>query len=401
MGKEGKGVTAPKGFLAGGIHCGIKSTKARDLALIFSPAPCSAAGVFTQNRMKAAPIRVSQEHLRNRTCRAIVANSGNANACTGEKGMRSARLMARLAASALGLSPGEVLVASTGMISRPLPEEALRKGIPELAKTLRPEGADHAAEGIMTTDKIKKIASRHFTANGRRVTLGGIAKGSGMIHPNMATMLAFLTTDFRVPKPLLQKALREACDRSFNRISVDGDTSTNDCVLVLANGLADNPPAARATETGYKKFKDALRELCFELALSIVLDGEGATKLVEVRVTGAKTETEAVRVAKSIATSNLVKTAVFGCDPNFGRILAAAGNSGVPFDPDRVRLSLGGTRVFPGTPRTPETEQKIRDHFRKKAVVIRFDLGRGKGTGAVFTCDFSYDYVRINAEYRT
>lgn len=389
----------PLGFRAFGLRAGINKNPSKpDLALFCSDAPCAAAAVFTTNRVQAAPVRVSREHVRGKV-RAIVANSGCANACTGTRGLSDARAMCRETARALGVSPREVLAASTGVIGAFLPMGKIVPGIDALAGKLRggsdPASAVHA---IMTTDTVPKSAGARVRLGGKTVTLWGCVKGAGMIHPNMATMLSFILTDADLPSGLLRKMLRRAADGSFNSLSVDGDTSTNDCVFLLANGRTGASPAnARELE----KFQAALDGLCLSLALQMASDGEGATKRIEISVRGAKTAGDARKIARTVATSPLVKTAFFGNDANWGRILAAAGRSGADFDPERVEVSFGPLRVCRRGAAVPFSESRARKVLRAKVVPLAIELNQGRGEARYLTCDFSLDYVRINAEYRT
>lgn len=339
------GVTAPAGFQAAGIYCGIRKVK-KDIAMIKSDVPATAAGVFTLNKTQAAPVLVDKIQLKNSAvCSAVVVNSGNANACTGERGMNDAWEMVRATAKALHVPESEVLVSSTGVIGQYMPMDKIIPAITELSGKLSTSGNADAAEAIMTTDTFPKEAAVKFTLGKHVVTVGGVAKGSGMIAPNMATMLAFVTTDIALSPKLLSKALRLANNRSFNRISVDGDMSTNDMVLVLANGMAKNGKIADNSEE-FQLFVAALEYVLIKLAKMIAKDGEGATKLIEIQVKGARTEEEAAQAARAVANSNLVKTAIHGADANWGRILAAVGYSGIEFNPDIVEISFG---ELPGT----------------------------------------------------
>jgi glutamate N-acetyltransferase/amino-acid N-acetyltransferase len=395
------GITAPRGFLAAGIHAGIKKPPVRDLALVVSVQDGPVAGVFTNNRVAAAPVLLDRLHLKRGIGRAIIVNSGNANACTGAPGLSDAEAMARLVAGRLGIDPRTVFVGSTGVIGRSLPMARIRQGIPRLTQQLRREGGRNAARAILTTDlKTKEVAVKAHIA-GRTVTVGGMAKGSGMIHPDMATMLAFLTTDAAIEQPTLQRALVSAVSQSFNCISVDGDTSTNDTVLCLANGLAGNPLLRKGSEA-FAVFQQMLDAACLSLALQVCRDGEGATKLVRIRVMGARRETEAKQVARTVATSCLVKTALFGEDANWGRIMAAVGRAGVPIDQRRITLSFGDVPIaIEGGTLGRVAEQRIARIARRKEFTIEIDLGQGSAMAQVWTTDLSYDYVKINASYRT
>lgn len=397
------GVTAARGFKASGPHCGIKKAKP-DMAMVFSEVKAAGAGVFTQNRFKAAPVLVSQEHLATGYARAVIVNSGNANACTGKQGLADARQMAVLVGEALGIEPQEVVVASTGVIGVPLPMDKISGGIQKAAGALSETGGGDAAKGILTTDTVPKEAAVTIEIGGVPVVVGGMAKGSGMIHPNMATMLAFITTDAAIAPQLLQKALKICTDRSFNRITVDGDTSTNDMVVVLANGKAGNELIA-SENMDYHRFVDALQYVCIELAKMIARDGEGATKFIEVQVVNAPGEDDAVSIAKTVASSNLFKTAMFGEDANWGRIIAAVGYSGAEFDPAKVNIWLesaaGKEQTTARGKGLPFDEEKALEILKEKEIKVIIDLQQGTAAAGVWTCDFSFDYVRINAEYRS
>jgi glutamate N-acetyltransferase / amino-acid N-acetyltransferase len=392
-------VCAPDGFRAASAAAGIKPSGNPDVVLIVSDRPSSASAVFTTNRVCAAPVVLSREHLKDGRIRAIVVNAGNANACTGERGMRDARRMAALTAELLDVYPEEVLVASTGVIGRPLPMDRVEDGIRQAAARLSREGGPDAARAIMTTDTRPKETAVEVAIDGKLIRIGGICKGSGMIAPNMATLLAFVTTDAEVWPEVLQSALRSATERTFNSITVDGDTSTNDTLAILANGAS----GVRVTpgSPAHRAFCEGLLEVCSRLAKELARDGEGATKLVEIRVQGARTRGQARQVGLSVGNSNLVKTALFGNDPNWGRILCAAGYSGVPIDPARVDLSLCGFPLLKGGEPVPFEEAAVSEAMRAPEVPILLDLGQGTATATVWTCDLSYDYVRINAEYTT
>jgi glutamate N-acetyltransferase/amino-acid N-acetyltransferase len=395
------GVTAPQGFMASGIHCGIKRPGILDLALVVSSVSGPIAGVFTKNRVVAAPVLVDQRHLRQRRARAIIVNSGNANACTGPRGIEAAEAMASMVARRLAVPVHQVFVSSTGVIGRRLPIERIRAGIPALMAQLDRRGGRRAAQAILTTDRHPKTIAVQGTIGGRTVTIGGMAKGSGMIHPNMATMLAYLTTDAAIAPSALQRALKSAVDKSFNCITVDGDTSTNDTVLCLANGLAGNPVIRNGT-AAYRRFAAWLTDACQSLALAICRDGEGVTKVVKILVTGARTTADAKRVAATVATSNLVKTALFGEDANWGRVMGAVGRSGVPIDQDKLTVCFDRVVMVKGGVGTGSAaERKIAQVFRKKEFTISVDLGQGHARAHRWTTDLSYDYVRINASYRS
>lgn len=390
------GITASRGFRASGVACGIKKTGALDLALVVSEYDCACAGVFTTNRVQAAPVLYDKETLakNNRALRAVVINSGCANACTGDAGLEDARAMADATARALGVRTDQVLVMSTGVIGQRLPMDRIRAGIALAAPRVSVDGGADAARAIMTTDTRPKYCVLRHT----HYAIGGMCKGAGMIHPQMATMLALITTDAQIAPDLLDRALRIAVNASFNRISIDGDTSTNDTVLVLANGASNY--AIRNTPH-IEEFTQALTHVCVNLAQQIVRDGEGATKFVEIVVSGARAEEEAVRVAKAIANSPLVKTALYGGDANWGRVIAAAGYSGAEVDPAKMSLWFGDVKVFAnGTP-TDFDEAESTRAIAGKDVLIRLDLGQGEARTTVWTCDLSHDYVTINGKYRT
>ncbi|MBF0384775.1 MAG: bifunctional glutamate N-acetyltransferase/amino-acid acetyltransferase ArgJ [Candidatus Omnitrophica bacterium] len=375
------GVTKPKGFKANGLYCGIKRSGKFDLSLIVSDVTASAAGIFTSNSVKAAPVLVSQKHINKGKARAIFVNSGNANCFTKKEGIKNAYSMAEIASVLLKSKKEEIIVSSTGIIGRQLPIEKIALGARELFKGLgkTPSHANKAALGIMTTDLKPKESAVEFSLNGKIVSIGGCAKGCGMIDPNMATMLAFITTDANISPKLLKKALIEAADMSFNCITIDGCMSTNDMAIVLANGLAGNKKITAAGKD-YGIFLNALKAVCFDLAKKLVIDGEGATKFIEVKVKGARTKEQAKKAAKAVANSVLVKTAIFGENPNWGRVAQAIG-------------ALGMKNVNDGT-------LKINfSPFDKKEILIDVDLNNGKESSSAYTCDLSYEYVRINAEY--
>ena len=368
------------------VAAGIKAAGKLDLALIYSERPATAAAVFTQNTFIAAPLIVSQKHLREtgHSVRAVIVNSGNANAATGKAGIQWATVTAEALASQLGCNTNEVLVSSTGVIGRPLPVEKIRHAMPRLISELLPTNLELLARGIMTTDTVPKIATAE--AGGARIA--GVAKGAGMIHPDMATMLSFIITDAALAHADLDDALRYAVHRSFNSISVDGDTSTNDMVVVLANGAS----GVRPDRT---QFCDGLLNVCTQLATAIVRDGEGATKFVEICVEGAPTEEAAHTIGRTIARSPLVKTAIYGADPNWGRIVGAIGNSGVPLKSDRVDIYISGVPI------SDSTLQQAREKLREKEIQIRVVLDSGSATARVWTCDLTEGYIRINADYTT
>ena len=393
------GITAPEGFEAAGVACGIKAS-GLDLALVQSTPPARVAGIFTTNLAVAAPLVVTRDHLRasQDTAAAVVVNSGCANACTGAKGLAASRTMAADTAAALGCPVEQVLVSSTGVIGLLLDAEKVRRGVAQAAGALRRDGHAAAAEAIMTTDPSPKETAVRVQTPAGVFHIGGMAKGAGMIEPNMATMLGFVTTDAAVEPALLQRALKEAAVDTFNAITVDGETSTNDMVLLLAGGRA----GVRIDENEYATFVDALHTVCRELALAIVRGGEGATKLIGITVTGALSTTEARRAARAIANSPLVKTAVHGGDPNWGRLVAVAGRAGVGFDLTGVRVAIGGVELFADETVFAEREPAAAEHLRGTDVTMTVDLGVGGDARAtVWTCDFSAEYVHINADYRT
>ncbi len=397
---EGGGVTSARGYRAGAVMARIKPGSERpDLVLVCSDRPAAAAAAFTTNRVQAAPIQVDREHLEHGCARAVVLNAGNANACTGAQGVVDARRMCEVAAAALGVRTEEVLVCSTGVIGVPMPMPAVEAALPALANGLTVDGGPAAARAIMTTDTVPKEVAVELAVADGAVRIGGMAKGAGMIAPHMATMLSVVTTDAVIGREALQALLAAAVERSFNCVTVDGDMSTNDTIIVLANGAGgvDVGPGAPSHEA----FAAALEHVCRQLARMVARDGEGATKLVPVQVQGALDEAEARRIGLSVANSNLVKTAIFGNDPNWGRILCAAGYAGVDFDPDQVEVSLCGVPIFRQGAGLPFDKAALSQAMRADEVVIRIDLQRGSAAAEVFTCDFSYDYVRINADYTT
>jgi glutamate N-acetyltransferase / amino-acid N-acetyltransferase len=389
------GVTAPKGMRASGVACGLKPNGALDLALIASDSDCASAGMFTTNRVQAAPVLYDQSILakNNTAIRAVVANSGCANACTGDAGLEDTRRAAEATAQSIGCRADQVLVLSTGVIGQRLNMPKLRAGIALAGARLDSTGGEDASRAIMTTDTRPKVSVAALPS----YTIGGMAKGSGMIHPNMATMLSVITTDVKIEPSLLGRAVRVAVGQSFNRITVDGDMSTNDTILVLANGAA-------GFEIGEKEmggFVDSLSHVTTDLAKQLVRDGEGATKFIEISVTGAQDDADAARVAKAIAHSPLVKTAIYGGDANWGRVVAAAGYSGVAVDPSKLVLWFGKVNVFSKGMPTEFDEADSTRAISGKEVFIRIDLGMGNASATVWTCDLSHDYVTINGKYRT
>jgi glutamate N-acetyltransferase/amino-acid N-acetyltransferase len=391
------GITAPIGFAAAGVFCGIKK-RGKDLALIVSNRPAAAAGMLTTNRMRAPCVEWAEQVLRKSRARAIVANSGNANCCTGRRGERDNQAMAEETSKLLGIATEEVLVASTGVIGRPLPMGNVRKGIRSARGQLKWTGSHSAAEAIMTTDRVPKEFAVHWKMAGRVVTVGGIAKGSGMIAPNMATMLAFLTTDLTVGPALLKEALRQAVPETFNAITVDGESSTNDMVLLLANGGAGLPPLKKGT-AAHRDFLKGVRQLCEALAKELVRDGEGVTRLFTVKVTGAAGPAEAMKAARQIANSPLVKTMVAGRDPNWGRIAAAAGASGIPFRPEKLTIRLGKITVFKGGEPAAVSRERLLEQVDQPEVRMEVDLGRGKAQAQMLSGDLTEEYEKINAKY--
>jgi glutamate N-acetyltransferase/amino-acid N-acetyltransferase len=393
------GVATPRGFRAAGVSAGIKANGNPDLMLLVADTAAQAAAVFTTNKVVAAAVTVSKEHLRRSggLVRAIVVNSGCANACTGDRGLADAREMTALTAQLVGCPIEQVLVASTGVIGVNLPMEKVRAGLPEAFATLGADQGPAAARAIMTTDLSPKEAAAQFSVGGRSAAIGGMAKGAGMIEPNLATMLGFVTTDAAVPAPLLDRALREAVDESFNAITVDGDSSTNDCVMLLATGAS----GVTVDDASAAAFREGLTAVCRELALAIVRGGEGATKLVTITVTGAATSAEARRAAKVIANSLLVKTAIHGGDPNWGRLICAAGRAGVALDATRAAVTIGSLVLFKDGQPHDELAPQAADYLRGTDLRIGVDLGSGAATSTVWTCDLSAEYVRINADYRT
>jgi len=393
------GVTAPKGFRAAGIHCGIKASRTRDLALVVSDNLASATAMFTTNAVRAAPVLVSQETIQAGMAQAIIVNSGNANACTGAQGLADAREMVTLTAQALGIAPEYVLVASTGMIGTPLPMAAIRSGIPLLVQALSPDSRD-AAEAIRTTDGFAKSTAAQIEIAGTKVTIGGMTKGAGMIHPQMATTLSFLTTDAVIAAPLLRAALRTAVNQSYNCISVDGDTSTNDSIFLLANGQAGNPSITEEGEA-LDRFQAALNAVTRDLAKMIVRDGEGATKLVTITVRGARTVHDAKAAVATLSTSLLVKTALAGADPNWGRVMAALGRSGVAMEEDRVAISICGIPIAQRGLGISSALEAAAEAMRRPEIDLLIDLNLGDATQTGWTCDLNEAYVKFNSKYTT
>ncbi|MCL6612143.1 MAG: bifunctional glutamate N-acetyltransferase/amino-acid acetyltransferase ArgJ [Peptococcaceae bacterium] len=395
------GVTAAVGFTASGVAAGVKYKGKKDIAVIYSECDAAAAGVFTTNVVKAAPVILNMERLTSGRARAVVVNSGNANACNGDRGMADARAMAEEAARLLGI-PGEaVLVASTGVIGQPMPMDRIIPGIGSAVANLSRAGGTDAAEAIMTTDTELKQHAVSFCLDGKRVTVGGMAKGSGMIHPNMATMLCFVTTDAAISPACLKECLAGAVDRSFNMVTVDGDTSTNDMVVALANGMAGNREIGDMGEDGCRVFREALTEVCVALAKAVARDGEGATKLIEVRVVNAPEERDARLAARGVAASSLFKAAVFGEDANWGRIICAAGYSGARFNPRAVDIYLGDVQVARDGEGLAFDEEKAASVLAQKEVRVLIDFKEGDHEATAWGCDLTYEYVKINGSYRT
>lgn len=397
--KINEGITAPKGFRAGGIHCGLKKSK-KDLALIVSDMPATAAAVFTLNKVQAAPVLVSKEHLqKSKTFKAIIVNSGNANACTGERGYADAVTMAEETAKVLNVQPEEIFVASTGVIGEPLQMDKVIFGINQIVSAISKKEAISAAEAIMTTDTFVKSTSATFLIDGKEVSLGGIAKGSGMIHPNMATMLAFVTTDAAIEKNVFQSLLKKAADSTFNRIVVDGDTSTNDMVIALANGCSGVSiiPGTKAYDT----FEEYFTLLLKKLSQDIVRDGEGATKFVEVTVHGAQSDADALKAAKAVSLSPLVKTAIHGEDANWGRIIAAVGYSGIEFDPAKFEIVINDVPILGKNYFVTLPIIEANRTLKPKDIFLEIKLNAGNGKATCWTCDFSEEYIKINGSYRS
>lgn len=398
------GVTAPKGFTAAGMHCGIRNNQSKkDLALLYSEVPCQAAAVYTQNKVYGAPITVTRANIADGMAQAMICNSGNANTCNAD-GVEKAEKMCQLAADALGLQPTDIIVASTGVIGMTLDITPIAAGIPKLAPTLSKEGHADAVEAIMTTDTKPKEEAYTTTVGGKTVTIGAMAKGSGMIHPNMATMLGFLTTDCAITAPMLQKALKLAVDDTFNMVSVDGDTSTNDMVSIMANGLAENPIIDKEG-ADFDAFLAVVKEICTSMAKQIAGDGEGATKLVECHVKNAPSIPLAKAIAKSVITSNLTKAAMFGADANWGRILCAIGYTEGDFAVDTIAVTIssqkGSIDVCNNGAGVAFDEDKAKEILLQEEIHIDIDMQQGDEQATAWGCDLTYDYVKINGDYRT
>ena len=394
------GLNAPKGFLCGAVRAGFK-TKGDDLGLIYSKVPAVADGVFTQNQVQAAPVKISKAHLKQvLMSRAVIVNSGCANCCTGPQGLKDAKRMTDLTALQLGTKKEDVLVASTGVIGQPLDIKKVEKALPALVKALSGTGSSDFARSIMTTDTFAKEYAVTFTVDGKDVSIGGCAKGAGMIHPNMATMLCFLTTDIYITRRALKLALETAVNKSFNAITIDGETSTNDSVIIMANGTAGNRLIDKKDKE-FKIFQQALNEVAGELAKMIVKDGEGATKFIEITIKNAPSYWQGLKIGKRIASSNLLKTCIYGGDPNWGRVASSLGASGVRIDEDRFDIFLGGQQVVKNGTALGLKKEKLKNVFKGKEVNITVDLKMGKETAIVWTCDLTEDYIKINAEYET
>ncbi|MBX9137248.1 MULTISPECIES: bifunctional ornithine acetyltransferase/N-acetylglutamate synthase [unclassified Clostridium] len=400
-------VTSPAGFKASGVHCGLKkSLLKKDLALIYSDVVATSCGVYTKNKVKGAPLTVTKQHLVNKKAQAIIINSGNANTCNGDDGLSKAKKMANLCAKELNIKNDNVLVASTGVIGVPLNIDVIKDGIPQLVNNLSSEiqGAKNASMAIMTTDTIEKQAGIEIEVGGKKITIAAMAKGSGMIHPNMATMLSFITTDISISPALLKEALKQSVNISYNRISVDGDSSTNDMVLIMANGLADNETIIEKNED-YNLFLEALTTLNIYISKKIAKDGEGATKLIECTVSNANSIEDAETLSKSVVTSSLVKAAIFGSDANWGRILCALGYSGIDFDPEKVDVSFasnaGEIIVCIDGSSVNFDEAKAKEILLQDEIKILIDMKQGLSEVTTWGCDLTYDYVKINGDYRS
>ncbi len=394
------GVAFPQGFQAAGVKAGIKKSGNLDVAVIYTEKEASVAGVFTMNAVAAAPVHVSRAVAKTGTAHAIVANAGCANACTGDQGRKDAEAMGAIAARELGCRKEDVLVASTGVIGVNLPMDRMEKGICQAVSELSDEGSVNAGNAIVTTDTYSKACSTEVTIGGKQVRFGAIAKGSGMIQPNMATMLCFITTDAAIESSLLQQALSEITNVTFNMISIDGDMSTNDMVVVLANGAAGNA-VIREKNEDYQKFYDTLLSICTGMAQRIAADGEGATKFLTINVNGTKSFEDAKTIAMSVAKSPLVKTAFFGEDPNWGRVICAVGYAGVPMVPEKTVVKFGGIPVYANGVGAEYDEDALRKVMAEHDIVIDIDMGEGNSSATVWSCDFSYEYVKINGEYHT
>lgn len=398
--KDTQGVTFAKGFTAAGVKAGIKKSGNLDVAVIYTKTKAAVAGTFTQNKVAAAPVYVSKEVVATGTAHAIVANAGCANACTGQQGLDDAHKMAQIAADELGVNADDVIVGSTGVIGVNLPMDKLEAGIKDAVANLSADGSDNAGRAIITTDTHSKSVTCEFELSGKTVRMGAIAKGSGMIRPNMATMLCYITTDIAIDQALLQKAVSGCVEKSFNMISVDGDMSTNDMVIVLANGEANNEKITEEN-ADYQIFFDKLMILCTELAKQIAADGEGASKFLTINVKGAKSFADAKTVGMAIANSPLVKTAFFGEDPNWGRVICAVGYSGADMVPEKTVVKFGGITIFANGTGATYDEKALAHVMKQKDIVIDIELNMGQEDATVWSCDLSYEYVKINGEYHT
>lgn len=398
--KDTQGVTFAKGFTAAGVKAGIKKSGNLDVAVIYTKTQAVVAGTFTQNKVAAAPVYVSKEVVATGTAHAIVANAGCANACTGQQGLDDAHKMAQIAADELGVNANDVIVGSTGVIGVNLPMDKLEAGIKDAVANLSADGSDNAGRAIITTDTHSKSVTCEFELSGKTVRMGAIAKGSGMIRPNMATMLCYITTDIAIDQALLQKAVSGCVEKSFNMISVDGDMSTNDMVIVLANGEANNEKI-KEENADYQIFFDKLMMLCTELAKQIAADGEGASKFLTINVKGAKSFADAKTVGMAIANSPLVKTAFFGEDPNWGRVICAVGYSGADMVPEKTVVKFGGITIFANGTGATYDEKALAHVMKEKDIVIDIELNMGQEDATVWSCDLSYEYVKINGEYHT
>ncbi len=394
------GVTAPKGFRAGTAACGIKAVDRKDLLLIVSDVIATAAGMFTSNRIKGAPVIISKEHVKNGQARAIVANSGNANVCNGEDGLDAALSMGCAAAKLIGCDTADMLMASTGVIGRPFPIDKVTAGIPDAFASLSADYSPDTAKAIMTTDTFPKEYAVEIDIGGVPVRIGAVAKGSGMISPNMATMFSFITCDAAVETSALKKALQKAVERTFNCLTVDGDMSTSDTVLLLANGKAGNAAIRKRTKA-FDQFTEALTAVCLHITKDLARDGEGATRMIEVKVSSAGGTEEAKQVGLAVANSPLVKTAFFGCDPNWGRIICAVGYSGISVEESRISIRINGVTLFDEGKVIPFVEADVRRAIDTKEVLVEIDLGMGQAEATIYTSDLTYEYVKINAEYTT
>lgn len=398
--KDTQGVTFAKGFTAAGVKAGIKKSGNLDVAVIYTQTKAVVAGTFTQNKVAAAPVYVSKEVVATGTAHAIVANAGCANACTGQQGLDDAHKMAKITADELGVNADDVIVGSTGVIGVNLPMDKLEAGIKDAVANLSTNGSDNAGRAIITTDTHSKSVTCEFELSGKTVRMGAIAKGSGMIRPNMATMLCYITTDIAIDQALLQKAVSGCVEKSFNMISVDGDMSTNDMVIVLANGEANNEKIT-SKNADYQIFYHNLMELCTELAKQIAADGEGASKFLTINVHGAKSFADAKTVGMAIANSPLVKTAFFGEDPNWGRVICAVGYSGVDMVPEKTVVKFGGIPIFANGTGATYDEKALAHVMKQKDIIIDIELNMGQEDATVWSCDLSYEYVKINGEYHT